>query len=176
MIKTVILGMIAMIIAGFSSTEKTFIKDSQKCSAKLSVEKNRTFKSAYKDGADFKLTLTNTSGSTTTYELVVSKSSSPCSNKPSLNKNRKSAVKNSDLDISLQNTGYNSFSKIKSKKNNSITLFAGQSKQFTLKAIAPEGTPYNTWGCIEVKANSTNCNTASAEIILSVYIPDPLEN
>jgi|GEM_PF-1205708 len=176
MIRTIILGIFAVIIAGFTSKEDVLIKNSQNCSAELSVEKNRSFKSAYKDGANFKLTLKNTSQNTTTYDLTASKSLSPCSNKTSENAYSKSRIKNSDLNTSFKNTGYTSFSKETSKKNNSITLRAGQSKEFTLHAIVPQGTAYKTWGCIQVKANSTSCKSTSAEIILSVYIPDPSQN
>ena len=83
-------------------------------------------------------------------------------------------MKNSKLNVSLKINE----SKISSKKqsNNLITIEAGQSKEFTVNAIAPKGTSYNTWGCIKVEAVSDNCKSTSAETILSVFIPDPSEN
>ncbi|MEP3836822.1 MAG: Fn3-like domain-containing protein [Algibacter sp.] len=140
------------------------------CSATLKVQKDRSFKSATENGAQFILTLTNTSGKPASYKLTASKSLNPCTNNKSTNMS-KSAVRNSDLYISLnQNTAYSSTS-----ENSAISLENGESKEFKVSVTVPEGTEYKTWGCIEVKANALNCNSVSAEIILSVYIPDPTE-
>ena len=81
-------------------------------------------------------------------------------------------MKNSDLNVFIKQ---NNSKALSNDQNNVITIESGQSKEFIVNALVPEGTPYNTWGCIKVEANSTNCKSAVAEIILSVYIPDPSE-
>lgn len=159
-----------------SSINNKYIEDDINCTAELTVEKNRSFKSAYADGANFKLTLTNTSNTTTSYKLAALNLSSPCSNNPNENLQRRTASKNSDVIVSFKMNNSLKYANKKTKQSNTITLDAGQSKEFIVNAMIPEGSPYNTWSCIEVKASSINCNASTAEVILSVFIPDPNEN
>lgn len=148
----------------------------QNCSASLTVEKNRSFKSVYQDKAEFKLTLVNTSDAKTSYQLKSSMLSTPCSNNTKKNNLSKSTSKNSELNVSLNlNNSENSLKSKQSKKSSIITLNSGESKTFSVITIVPEGTPYKTWGCINVEANSIDCKSLSTSIVLSVYIPDPAE-
>ena len=172
MMRTIFTIIITIIIGGLPSKDKVTIKNTQNCSAELTVEKNRSFKSANENGVEFKLTLTNTSDASASYELITSKLLSSCSNRASKNNLSKSSMKNSDLNVFIKQ---NNSKALSNDQNNVITIESGQSKEFIVNALVPEGTSYNTWGCIKVEANSTNCKSAVAEIILSVYIPDPSE-
>lgn len=174
--RTLFMLIMALIVNGIPPTDSAFNKVSQNCSAELTVEKNRSFKSADEDGANFKLTLKNTSSSRNSYVIKTSMSSSPCSNKnESARSNKKgSSIKNSNLNISFNSN--ESRGTGKKQSSNLISIEAGQTKEFTITATAPNGTPYNTWGCIKVEAVSDNCKTTSDEIILSVFVPDPSEN
>lgn len=168
--RTIFILIIAVFIGGYPS----LINDSQNCSAELTVDKNRSFKSATENGAQFKLLLKNTSQTVTTYKLSTTKLLKDCSNKTYKNLN-KSTVKNSNLEVSFKSNETGVLSKNSSSQYDIITLEAGQSKEFILNAQVPEGTVFNTWSCIEVKASATNCKSVSASTILSIYIPDPSE-
>ena len=174
--RTLFILIIALIVNGTPPNNYVLNEVSQNCSAELTVEKNRSFKSAYADGANFKLTLKNTSGSRNSFMIKTSMSSSPCSNK---NNSAKSSLKSSTVKNSALNVSFNSNKSkgaLKKQSSNLISLEAGQTKEFTITATAANGTPYNTWGCIKVEAISDNCKMTSDEIILSVFIPDPSEN
>jgi hypothetical protein len=176
MIRTVFAIIIAVFFSSKSTQENVeTIKSSQNCDAELTVEKNRSFQSADEDGAEFKLTLTNTSSTSTSYELKATKLLSPCSNNTKAMARSRSKVQNSNLDVSFKMDGHARLSKKQSVQNHIITLEAGQSKDFYVHASVPEGTPFNTWGCIEVEANSIRCSLTSAAIVLSIFIPDPAE-
>ncbi len=152
-----------------NTTQKSHVDFVQNCSAELTVEKNRRFQSANEDGAEFKLTLKNTSGSTATYNVSTSMLNSPCAN----TKNKSIvAAKNSELNVSFKQ---NNSTDLAQKDLNTITLAPGVSKEFIVNVMTIEGTKYNSWGCVEVKATSTNCNNTSAKIVLSVFVPDPTE-
>ena len=161
------------VLLGLSPISETKQIDTyQKCSAELTVEKNRHFQSANEDGAEFKLTLKNTSNATATYNVSASMLSSPCAN--TKNKNI-IAAKNSDLDVTFNSDSSNNSIGLAQKNLNTITLAPGESKEFIVNIMAIEGTKYNSWGCVEVKATSINCKNTAAKIVLSVYVPDPSE-
>lgn len=52
-------------------------------------------------------------------------------------------------------------------------LSPGKSHEFIVKVTAPYGTPYGSWGCIQVDAVANNCSATST--ILKVYVPDPTQ-
>ena len=168
-----------LIVAYLTFTSNSFDNSGEevfaKCSADLSVEKNRNYKSAYADGVSFKLILTNTSSNTNTYSLSTKKLEGACGKSSNTGKtSSKSQNSNIDLNVSIQ---ANASSKSANRKsNNEITLRSGQSYKFIVKVTAPKGTPYNNWGCIEVDAISKDCGSSSATTILNVYVPDPSEN
>tara|TARA_R110002050_G_scaffold243212_3_gene379718 strand:+ start:9554 stop:10051 length:498 start_codon:yes stop_codon:yes gene_type:complete len=149
----------------------------------LYVEKNRNYESTFKGNANFKLVLKNTSAKTTTYHLSTTKYLKPCSNE--INKtsvlNKKSDKKNSKNNIDLNSFLLNSNKTVLSKHSkekggkNKVVLNGGQSYKFNVSVIAPEGTPYNRWGCIEVKATEDTSELNTASTILSVFVPDPTE-
>ena len=142
------------------------------CSAQLIVEKDRSFKSADDDGAQFVLVLTNTSRSTKTFNLSSVNLSEPCSNKPQYN--RGTGSNNSVLDVSFKNSTSNRNS-ANSISSNEIELTSGESYTFIVSVEVPKGTPFNTWSCIEIEAKSKDCISLSETKTLSVYVADPSE-
>ncbi|WP_298555763.1 hypothetical protein [uncultured Algibacter sp.] len=160
--------LITLIFTILPSKEKVTVNNLQNSSAELSVEKNRNFKSIDEDGANFILKLKNTSGSRKSFIIRATLDSSPCSNEYNSNLSSK---ENSNLYMLLEVDNSQSMSNTESSIQ--TTLDAEQTKQFTLTATAPNGTEFNTWGCIKVEAISNK--TISDEIILSVFIPDPSE-
>jgi hypothetical protein len=167
--KVIISIIFTLLLGSNASTEKVNVSFNQNCSAELTVEKDRRFQSADEDGAEFKLTLKNTSSSTASYDITTKMLSTPCSNTKS-----KSivATKNSDMNVSYKSDNSSTTAQ---KNMNTMTLAPGASKEFIVNVTAVEGAKYNSWGCVEVKAISSNCNNASAELVLSVFVPDPSE-
>lgn len=157
----------------FSNTEQN-IANSNDCSAQLNVEKNRSSKSADEDGAQFILVLTNTSSETKTFNLSIKNISGPCNNNSSRQQNRGTDSNTTVLDVSFQNTSLNRNS-INTPSQVDIELNMGESYKFIVDAKAPQGTPYNTWSCIEVEAKSNDCKSLSETQVLSVYVVDPTE-
>ena len=133
----------------------------QNCKAELSVEKNRSVRSAAENGAVFYLVLNNTSSRTTSFDLSTINTGKTCTPV-----NRSSTGANVALDTQiLGNNGL-------AQQTGRISVGAGQSHSFQVKVMAPKGTPFQTWGCIEVQARSESCNEIISTI-LSVYVPDP---
>ena len=139
------------------------IRVSNNCNTELVVEKSRNTKSADEDGAIFPLVLTNNSSKQIVYTLSFNQLKERCDNGT-----LKSERENSILDISFLSSNN------KNKLSKNITLNSGQSLKFNALVNAPKNTPYYTWGCIEVQANSNNCKN-STSTILKVYVPDPSE-
>ena len=162
---------IACLAVTLSKTDKK-ITSTNDCSAQLIVEKDRSFKSADQDGAQFVLVLTNTSRNTKTFNLSTRNLSEPCSNKAQYN--RRSSPKNSELDVSFQNSTYNRNS-ANTPSQNEIQLNSGESYKFIVSVEVPKGTPFNTWSCIEIEAKSKDCISLSETKTLSVYVADPSE-
>ncbi|MBT8273914.1 MAG: hypothetical protein KJO77_08910 [Bacteroidia bacterium] len=152
-------------IMNFSGIETADLQ--RNCNSELSVEKNRSFKSADQDGTSFALVLENNSESTKTYNLSVKNLSTSCSNKASdLNK---AASQNVNLDVLvLANDTFMT-------ESNTVILGSGESLKFNVNVRVPDGTPFKTWSCIEVKAASEQCGSDSLKTILSVYVPNPSE-
>ncbi|TBN00477.1 hypothetical protein EYD45_14520 [Hyunsoonleella flava] len=146
-----------------------FSQNNSGCNAELTVEKNRSVKSAGENGAFFTLILKNTSSASKTYSLSVEKTKQAC--KKSSNSLSKGVNNNPDLDVSIQLPN-----NLTSKSSDAaITINGGESQKFYVKVEVPSGTPYYTWSCFMVTAKSENCSTSGAEAILSVYIPNPSE-
>ena len=170
--RTLFTLIMVLIVNGIPQTNNVSNEVSQSSSAEISVEKNRSFKSIDKDGANFTLKLKNTSGSRNSFIIRATLDSSPCSNK--YNSNLSTKANNSNLYMLLETDNSRSMSNRESRIQ--ITLDPEQTKEFTVTATAPNATVYNTWGCIKVEAISDTYETISDEIILSVYIPDPSQN
>lgn len=164
---SIVLCFLFLNVSTFRNHTNNTTSSQQKCSAILSVEKDRHYRSAsINDGTSFNLTLTNSSKSTQSYILNTKQLSQDCSN--SYYK-RKENTANVDLNIDLN------FSNSKKITNNEITLNSGETLRFKLLVNVPKNTKYNHWSCIAIEALSTNCNTISAETILSVYVSNPNE-
>jgi hypothetical protein len=147
-----------------STLHNTIIEDPVKCSAELSVEKNRNSKSVIEGAIDFPLTLKNTSSSTTSYSISTKILQEACGN----DTYKKSSNNNLEFGVSVK-TDDSSTTSI-----NEITLIGGQTHNFVITIDVPKGTPYNSWSCVEVFAKSLDCEDSdAAKTILSVYIPDP---
>lgn len=171
LIATLIIATLAMTL---SKTDNN-IATSNDCSAKLTVEKDRSSKSADEDGAQFVLILTNTSRSTKTFKLSSKNLSEPCGNNTQYNRTSSSGNNTLNaLDVSFQNNNSNS-SLLRMSSNEGIVLNSGESYKFIVSAIAPKGTPYNTWSCIEIEATSVDCKSVADSKTLSVYVVDPTE-
>lgn len=160
--KTIIILLTAFMATTFNIKENN-VESYQNCKAELSVEKNRSFKSADEEGTQFTLYLKNTSSKSATYILSTENLSEPCDNL----KGRASSGTNVNLNVSIQ--GNNTL-----KGNNDITLRSGETHKFIVNITVPEGTRYNTWSCIEVSAKNKNCAN-SESTTLSVFVPDPSE-
>jgi hypothetical protein len=161
--KTIVILLTIFVASIFNSSENTVEYD-QECSAELSVLKDRSFKSADEDGANFIITLKNSSSKTAMYTLSTSHLSEPCDNKGG----RASTEGNVNLNVSiLTNT-------LRAIPSNEITLKSGQSYSFIVKVTVPEGTRSNSWSCINVQAESKNCSLKSIKT-LSVFVPEPSE-
>ncbi|KJD32817.1 hypothetical protein PK35_07490 [Tamlana nanhaiensis] len=147
----------------------------QNCEATLKVVKDRNAKSVFGDRpTKFDLTLTNTSASRTTFKIYTEKSKESCG-KNSYLKSSSKKLQNEDLNVSFVNPTTGKTSQDKSSGLNEFTLNAGESKTFEIFVQAKEDTPYYSWGCIDVKAESASCNSIIATTKLSIYIPDPTE-
>jgi len=163
--KTIIILLTTFLASTFNINKN--VDNYQDCKADLSVEKNRSFKSADEEGTQFTLYLENTSSKTATYVLSTKNLEEPCDNL----KGRANSGANVNLNVSIQsNNGVIS----SSKGNNEVTLRSGETHKFFVNITVPEGTRYNTWSCIEVSATSKSC-TNSESTILSVFVPDPSE-
>ncbi|MDC7996091.1 Fn3-like domain-containing protein [Altibacter sp. HG106] len=136
----------------------------QNCSSTLTVEKNRDTRSADEDGAHFWVVLTNTSSSTATYTLSTEFATEYCGNDT-----RRSSRPNVTLDVAFKESAQRAMSE------NTVTLKANATHRFLVQATAPQGTPYNVWSCIQVKATPQGCRNSSATALLKVFVPDPSE-
>lgn len=168
--RTIFALIITLIFCETHIKSEVTVSNSQNSVAELSVEKDRSFKSADENGAKFKLKIKNTSGSRNSFIIRASMDSTPCSNKYNSNLSNKS--NNSNLFMLLETD--NAKSKSNSQSNIQITLEPEQIKDFTITATITNNTKYNTWGCIKVEAISNE--TISDKLILSVFIPDPSQN
>ncbi len=136
----------------------------QNCSASLSVEKNRNTRSADEDGAHFWVVLKNTSSNTATYTLSTEFSNESCDNGT-----RRSNGKNVRLDVSFKDDAQRAMA------SNKITLKPNSTYRFLVQAVAPQGTAYNSWSCIQVKATPDACKNSPSTTLLKVFVPDPTE-
>lgn len=147
----------------------SFSQNNTGCNAELTVEKDRSIKSAGENGVFFTLILENTSSSTKTYSINAEKTKQAC--KTSSNYVSKSVNTNPDLNVSVLLPD-----NLTSKSSNAtVSINGGKSQKIYVKAEVPDGTPYYTWSCLMVTAKSENCSANGAEAILSVYIPNPSE-
>ncbi len=147
------------------------VENYDNCSAELSVEKNRSSKSADEEGAQFVLVLTNTSSVSKTFSLSARQLAQSCK-KGNAQYNRGTQSGNAALNIAFQTNGLQR----KSSNNASeITLSSGESYKFIVNVTVPEGTPYNVWSCIEVEATASDCKSLSETTTLSVFTVDPSE-
>lgn len=137
----------------------------QVCDAKLEVEKQRSSKSVNANGALFSLILTNNSSEAMTFDVVAESSDIKCDAE-----RMGSTGKNVLVDIAvLSNDG-------KSSLGNAVSLRAGEELSFKVRAMPQEGTSYNVWSCVTVKAVSRNCTSTALESMLKVFLPNPSEN
>jgi hypothetical protein len=148
---------LAIMFLGFTSM------NAQRCKSELKVEKNRNFKSAAENGAMYTLILTNNSTSPQSYRLETKDLEEYCGNDT-----RRNVVSN--VSLSKKFLQENS----KQALTGTLTMQPKQSRTFNVHIVAPAGTPFNSWGCIEVRAISENCDMP-ATTILSVFVPDPSE-
>lgn len=143
------------------------IDNLQNCRSELSVEKNRSFKSADEEGATFSLVLENKSSTSVSYQLSAKNLSTSCKNKAAEANGSKNS--NVSLEVSFQtNDTYMT-------ESNTVIIGSGESLKFKVYVKVPNGTPFNRWGCVEVEAASQECGSDSLKTILSVYVPNPSE-
>ncbi len=169
LIATFITACLAAVTLSKSNEELTASND---CSAQLIVEKDRSFKTADEEGAQFILVLTNTSKDVKAFSLSSKKSSKPCRNNAQYNRGNSS--KNVELDVSFQNSNLNR-SNTKTTSNNDVLLKSGESYKFIVNVKAPKGTQFNIWSCIDVEVKSKDCESTLDTKTLSVFVADPSE-
>jgi len=162
--KTIVILLTTFVASIFNSSDNT-VEYYQDCNAELSVLKDRSFKSADEDGASFTLTLTNKSSKATSYTLSTINLLEPCDNKGG----RATTGSNVKLNVSIQSNT------LRAIPSNEINLKSGQSYTFVVNVTVPEGTKYNIWSCIDVQAQSKNCDSSALKTTLSVFVPDPSE-
>ena len=141
----------------------SFTGYAQNCNSVLRVEKNRNVKSVDDNGVLYLLTLSNNSTRSITYNL-----SSVFSDVSCANNNRQTRAANVRLNVAFEGTATELI-------NNQITVRSGQSKNFKVRITRPEGTPFNTWSCIQIQAAGENCGNTITETLLRVFVPDPSE-
>ncbi len=156
--------MIATGFAWISNTpSESIFDDAQNCKASLSVEKDRNFKSADQDGASFVLILENKSNSSATYTINTRNLETAC-----YGKNKPSA---SNVSLQAALSAYDSIL----IADNEISLEGGEEVKFEINVTIPEGTPINSWSCIEVEAIPQSCASPPIKTTLSVFVPNPSE-
>lgn len=133
----------------------------QNCKAELSVEKDRHVRSAAENGTEFSLLIKNYSSRILSFDLSTINKNEPCSPK-----NRSATTANVNLNTQIQKE------KMVRQATNRISMGAGKSYSFKVKVMAPKGTPFQIWGCVEVQAKSEYFHEIITQI-LSVYVPDP---
>jgi hypothetical protein len=136
----------------------------QSCDSSLKVEKQRSSKSAFSNGALFSLILSNNSSSSMAFELDVESSDVKCDSKRMSQKANNVFV---DTELLTQNG--------KTSLGNYVTIQAGEVFNFKVRATPKPGTTFNTWSCVTVKAISSDCVT-DLETTLKVFIPNPTEH
>lgn len=140
------------------------------CEAILKVEKGRNAGSVFgEENITFNLLLTNKSNRSDSYRIFYKKSKTSCGYE-SYKKTTLKGFENVDLDVSLLNSN--------KELNDSIEIFVepGKTVDFQIMIKAIKDTPYYTWGCIDVYAESSNCNTIVSNTKLSIYLPDPTDD
>ena len=166
--KTFLILIATCFIGATSPSNEIANEELQNCDSELTVEKNRTFKSADKDGVSFSLHLQNKSLKAQTYVISAKNISESCAN----NKNY------ADPNVQLEPYIVLPYDKAPNNTDDSsaeIEIQPGQSIDFHVKIKVPNNTPVYRWGCIEVEASSTDCSSRTPKAILSVYIPNPSE-
>lgn len=151
-------------ILNYSSNEASL--NLQECHSELTVEKNRSYKSADQDGATFYLALTNQSSEAAIYDISSVNISGQCKNN---NNTLNLSDSNVETNIAIQQIDSDQLA------NSKINLDGGETFRFKVLVTVPAGTPFDRWSCIEVNAIPESCPSNSVKTILSVYVPNPSE-
>ena len=133
---------------------------SQACKATLHVEKNRFTKSVPPEGMAYKLLISNTGPSNTTYVLSVSNINTSCSNNDGSN-----TSSNVNLNFTFADTNTNSI--------NQISVSPGETIPFIVQVKVPNGTAVNRWNCTQITATSIECPSYKVNTILHTLVSDP---
>lgn len=154
---------------------KILNETTKKCNAELTVEKNRHVKSIYSsDGVSFTLELANKSSNAATYRLYTRKTKEACGNNAYNSSSPKNKAANNNIDLEASFSFGSTTNKTLGKPSkNEIMLRGGETRKFIVTLKADKNTDYYSWGCVEVIADSKDCESSSVKTYLSVYVPDP---
>jgi hypothetical protein len=133
---------------------------SQSCKATLQVEKNRSTKSVPPEGMAYKLLISNTGSSNSTYVLSVSNINSSCSNNDGSNNSS-----NVNLNFTFADTNTNSI--------NQVSVSPGETIPFIVQVKVPNGTAINRWNCTQITATSIECPSYKVNTVLHTLVSDP---
>lgn len=137
---------------------------SNNCNADLKVDQDRNSQSSSTAAsALYLMALTNKSSSPDTYLLNAFNTNTNCSNTDGSNSTANVNIEASFLDNNQQPIS-------------SVTINAGQTASFYVKATVQNGTAFNKWCCTQVSAQSTTCSNYKVNTILHTLVINPNED
>ncbi|WP_319226734.1 hypothetical protein [Draconibacterium orientale] len=130
------------------------------CDVDINAKKNRNSKNISTEGSAYRMVITNNGSNTDTFVLRSIDINNTCTN-PDGSSNADNVVLN-----------YN-FLDSENNKITSVTLSPGETYNFLVAVIVPNGTATNKWSCVEIVASSTNCENYSSSTVLQSMVIDP---
>lgn len=145
-------------------TPTLFFGQSTSCNADLKVDQGRNSQSSSSAAsALYIMVLTNKSSSLDTYSLNAFNINSTC-----INNDGSSTIGNVNLETTFLDSNQQPIS--------NITINAGESASFFVKAKVPNGTAFNKWCCTQINAESTTCSNYKVNTILHTLVINPNED
>jgi len=134
----------------------------QSCNSKLSVEKNHYSKTIGEDGATFTMILKNKESNTTSFKLSSFRPGNSCgiSSNQNTDSDMEFVIAILDMDGSPL-------------ANNEVILEPGEKGKFKVEIFSLPGAPIGERTCVEIRANSDECNNNTIKTLLKVLVPDP---
>lgn len=132
------------------------ISFSQNCNANLEVSKNRNSRSTSNSGTYYKMSITN-NGPNDVYSLSSSNTNTICTNSDGSN-----SATNVELNISFEDLNYNSIT--------SVSLKSGETVNFLVHILVPNGTPIDKWNCTQISAKSNLCTNYKINTTLHTLV------
>jgi len=130
---------------------------SQTCNANLDVVKNRNIRSTTSQGTYYKMSITNKGSISDVYSLFSQNINNTCSNNDG-----SSTATNVSLNLSFEDTNFNSINK--------ITINPGETLTFLAHITVPLGTSIDKWCCTQVTATSNLCPSYKVSTTLHTLV------